>query len=169
MATSPLARHRSDRGVSPVIGTVLLVAILVTLAGVFGAIAMGFGENLATPTPDHAVFEADYAADGADNGGLAYVTIEHDTGERTDGEELYIKDSDGNTVAWMDVWTGNKWVEAGEYVHIDGKGSDCALNEISEGEVYRLVQRHDGGSTTILNEVVIEEPPANPGMGPYTC
>ncbi len=81
---------------------------------------------------------------------------------------MYIRDSAGNEVLWTDVWTGGDTIEPGEYVHIDGKGSDCALNSITEGETYRVVHAPNGSDTsTTLAEVEIETEPDSTGT--HTC
>jgi hypothetical protein len=62
----------------------------------------------------------------------------------------------------------SRWcsVERGEYVHVDGKGSDCALAAITEGETYRVVHAPNGSDATTLAEVRIETPPDSPS---YSC
>jgi flagellin-like protein len=48
-ADSPF--HRSDRGVSPVIGVVMMVAITVILAAVVGTYVVGLGDSLTETAP----------------------------------------------------------------------------------------------------------------------
>lgn len=149
----------TNRGVSPVIGVVLLVAVTVTLAAVLGGIALGFGGELDAPT-DHASVSTSYDPSGAGNGGTAYVNITHEGGAVLDGGEVYVRDSSGNEVLWRDVWTGGDTVEPGEFVHIDGVGSDCALNAVTDGEVYRVVHEpSDADASTVLATVEIETAP----------
>lgn len=147
---------------SPVIGVVLLVAVTVVLASVLGVMALGFGGEFEAPT-DHASVSTDYDPSGAGNGGTAYVNITHEGGAVLDGTEVYVRDSTGNEVLWTDVWTGSDTVEPGEYVHIDGQGSDSALNPITEGEVYRVVHEPSGADgSTVLATVEIETAPDDP-------
>jgi flagellin-like protein len=167
MATSGEFRSAARRGVSPVIGVVLLVAIVVALAAVVGVMATSFEDSLQEPAPT-AQFDTDYDPAGAGNGGIAYVNLSFDTGETMDGDRVYIVDSDGNRVRWVDVWTGGPNVEPGEYVHVDGKGSDCELNRITEGETYRLVWERENGDAVIVAKHEIETSPET-DAGPYTC
>jgi flagellin-like protein len=157
----------NERGVSPVIGVVLLVAITTLLAALVGTMALGFGGELGAPT-EYASVSTTYAPSGAANGGVAYVNITHESGDVLDGDEVYIRDSNGNEVLWKDVWTGGDTIEPGEYVHIDGKDSDCALNAVTEGEIYRVVYAPNGtDSSTVLAELEIESPPDSTGT--YGC
>ena len=160
-------RRADERAVSPVVGVVLLVAIVVTLGGVFGGLALGFGDEIATPA-NHASFETTTDLDGTGNGGVAYVEIRFRSGWTSEGATVYIRDSDGNRVDWSEVWTGGPTVEAGEYVHIDGQGSDGALNCLTQGETYELVQEGEDGGRILLSVEVEESPPAASiaGCGP---
>jgi len=156
-----------ERGVSPVIGVVLLVAVTVILAAVIGVMALGFSGELAGPA-GYASVSADYVPSGEGNGGVAYVNITHESGDVLDGTEVYIVDSSGNRVLWTDVWFGGDTIAPGEFVHIDGKGSDCALNAITEGETYRVVHEQNGSDTsTTLAEVDIETEPDS--VSTHTC
>lgn len=129
--------------------------------------ALGFGGELDVPA-ERAGLSTAYEPSGAGNGGVAYVNITHEGGDLLDGTEVYIQDSSGNEVAWTDVWTGGDTVEPGEYVHIDGKDSDCALDSITEGEVYRAVYEPSGGDgSTVLARVEIETEPDSTDT--YTC
>lgn len=159
-------RDAPDRGVSPVIGGVLLVAIVVLLAAVLGALALGMEGGLQEPTP-HASFSVSYDPTGDGNGGDAYLTITHESGSISSGAAVYVVDGDGNRIAWEDIWTGEDTVESGGYAHVDGIGSDCVLNYPSEGEVYRVVWESGDGSSRILARHEVDEPPANPGT--YPC
>ena len=168
--TPPHTRGTSDppeRGLSPVIGTMALIAITVALAALVGAMMLDFDRGLEEPAP-HAYFEVESHLAGADNGGVPYVKIIHEAGKIGNGSTIYVEDSDGNQVAWKEVWTGGPEVDSPEYVHIDGKGSDCALNEVRKGEVYRIVKHHESGNQQVLKTVEIEtQPPTTPG--PFTC
>jgi len=157
-----------ERAVSAAVGVSLFIAIVVVLAATVATMTLAFGDELDAPT-DHAGVSTDYDPSGGGNGGVAYVKIIHEGGPKLDGGEVYIRDSDGNEVLWKNVWTAGDTIEPGEYVHIDGKGSDCALNEITEDEVYRVYHApNDSDTETKLAEVEIEDPPDSPA-GPFTC
>lgn len=151
-------RHARNRGVSPVIGSVLMVAIVGLLAAVVGTMALGFNDSLSEPAP-MANFEGDYDPAGEGNGGLAYVNLTFDSGQTLDGNRVYVVDSDGNRELWVNIWYGGPNVEPGSFVHIDGRGSDCALNAVSKGEVYRVVWEKDSGEQDVIAEYTVEASP----------
>lgn len=142
-----------ERGVSPVMGTVLMVAIVVLLAAVIASMAFGSEEQLQEPPPSGA-FHQDYVASGADNtNDRPYVEITHQFGETADAENIIIKDEAGNTVTWNDVWTGGSEVKAGEFVHLDGFGSDSPLQPICEqGDSYWIIWEDDDGDALVVNK-----------------
>ena len=150
--------------VSPVIGVVLLVAV-VLLALVFGGIVLGFGDALESPAPQ-ASFSVAYHADGAGNDGDgAYHNVTHEAGDICDGSRVFVVDDAGNAAAWHEVWIGGHVVEAGEYAHIDGVGSDSALERVcGVGQTYRVVFRTGGGTDAVLEEFTV---PTEPTAG--TC
>ncbi len=160
-----MSRERAEsgdsRGVSATVGVTLFVAIVVVLAAVVGSMALAFGGQLDAPG-EFASFSTSYEPTGQGNDGIPYVNLTHTGGDVLDGDEVFVTDSDGNRVAWNDVWTGGPTVTTGEYVHVDGECSDGALNAISEGEVYRVVHAPaDSDSSTVLAEHEIESPPTS--------
>lgn len=83
-----------DRGVSPVIGVILMVAITVILAAVIGTFVLGLGDSLGDSAPQ--------ATLQCDNGALI-----HGGGAELNGENLYTADSDspigGNYTAGQEI------------------------------------------------------------------
>jgi uncharacterized protein YdeI (BOF family) len=132
---------------------VLLTAIAVVLAGVVATLALGFEGKLREPAPSGG-FDRAYSPSGVDNSGdRPYVTITHKVGRTIDAENVVIKDESGNEITWSDVWTGGPEVRAQEYVHIDGFGSDGALDPIcGAGQTYVVVLEDDDGHSLIVNE-----------------
>lgn len=157
-------RSGGGRGISPVVGIVLLMAIAVVLAGVLATLAVGFESELRDPAPSGG-FDREYGPSGADNDAdRPYVTITHQVGRTIDAENVVIKDSSGNEVTWSDVWTGGAEVHAQEYVHIDGFESDGVLEPICEaGQTYVVVLEDDDGHSLIVNEW---EVPSDPDLPP---
>lgn len=155
------------RGVSPVVGVILMVAIVVVLAAVLGALAVGFEGQLQEPAPSGG-FDREYVADGADNtDDRPYVVITHDVGRVVDADNVVIEDESGNTVAWSDIWLGGSEVRAGESVHVDGFGSDAALDPICEkGDTYRIVLQNDDGDDLAIQEWSAPSPPDLPPGSP---
>lgn len=160
-------RRGSGRGVSPVVGVVLLTAIAVVLAGVVATLALGFSGSLREPAPPGG-YEHDYVRSGVDNTDhRPYVTITHQVGRTVDAENVYIRDGSGNEIAWADVWTGGPEVHAQEYVHIDGFGSDAALDPIcEEGQVYVVVIEDDDGNSLLIDEWTVPADPDLPDGSP---
>jgi flagellin-like protein len=153
----PRRFRSSHRGISPVVGTALFLAIVVALVAVFGGLLLGI--ELPNDPPPQYRYQTTYIADGAGNtNDRPYVNITLSGGRIEPGEDFYIVDSDGNTVRWDAVWTTAGPLTAGDYAHIDGYGSDKDLNHACEGEVYRMVHRPGDGESTVLIEVEITRP-----------
>jgi len=87
-----------DRGVSPVIGVILMVAITVILAAVIGAFVLGLGDQASNTAPQ-ASFSFDY--DDADKGN---VTVTHSGGDTISGTQLNVTASGNvdNSTQWND-------------------------------------------------------------------
>lgn len=151
--TGPRPPENTSRSVSPVVGVILMVGIVVILAAVVAMIVTGLGDEIGEPAPT-GTFEYEYAASGEGNtDDRPYVNITYYTGETVDAENVEIIDDSGNTVTWADVWTGGSEINATEYVHIDGFGSDGALDPIcEEGDSYRVVLRRDDGTSHTVTE-----------------
>jgi flagellin-like protein len=156
-----------DRAISPVLGVVLMVAIVLLLAVVMGSLAMGFEGKLTDPAPSGG-FERDYVPTGEDNtNNRPYVVITHEMGRTVDAENIVIKDDSGNTITWNNVWTGGPEVHAGEYVHVDGFDSDGVLDPIcEEGDTYWVIVTNDDGDTLVVNRWEAPAPPDVP-PGPH--
>jgi flagellin-like protein len=153
-----------DRAVSPAIGVVLMLAIVVALAAIFGTIALGFQDQLPEPSPASG-FDRSYDATGEGNtDDRPFVVFTHIAGESADADNIRIQDEDGNSIYWDDVWTGGPVVEPGETVHIDGFGSDVVLNPICEaGQTYWVVwERDDGGTVAVQKWTVPRDPNVPP-------
>lgn len=155
------------RAVSPVIGVILLVAIVVVLAAVLSTMVLGMQDQLREPVPPGG-FDYDYVATGEDNtDDRPYLIITNEVGEPIDSDKIFIKDGSGNAIAWGDVWTGGPEVKAGEDVHIDGFGSDSALDPIcEEGQTYRVVLERDEGVSAIIYDWTVPGPPDLPAGSP---
>ncbi|WP_254841100.1 type IV pilin [Natronomonas marina] len=161
----PTDRSRAAaRGISPVIGVVLLASITVVLAALVATMAIGFQGKLQDPAPNGG-FDQDYQPSGADNtDDRPYVEITHQVGRVVDAENIVIKDESGNTITWNDVWTGGPQVRAGEYVHLDGFASDGVLDPIcEEGDTYWIILKNDEGETLMVNEWTA---PTDPDLPP---
>ena len=76
---------RSERGVSPVIGVILMVAITVILAAVIGSFVLGIGGDVeAAPQASLAIEGGDITHNGGDTIEEAYVVNASDNGSYVD-------------------------------------------------------------------------------------
>ena len=155
------ALRRNRRAVSPVVGVALMLALVVVLAAVLGGLLLGV-EPPADPTPQYS-YQTEYHADGASNtNDRPYVVLTLEGGEIVVVEHFYIVDGDGNEVRWDAVWTTSGPLTAGDYAHIDGFGSDAALNPACEGQTYRFVHRPGDRASALLATVDVDQPAVGP-------
>jgi len=111
-------RTGESRGVSPVIATVLVVAIVVIISASIAAVTLGYTDQLSDPAPTTA-FEFDYE-DGWE--------ITHTQGESINADALQIRIDDPDGVADnVTDWPGTGTVSAGASVKVDA--SDTTGNE----------------------------------------
>lgn len=90
----------AKRAVSPIIGTVLIVGMVVILSAAIGAYVVGFGEQQPTSSPQVAIV-ADYSKQTSPNG--EYLNLSFESGDSLDRSALSItvrdaKSSDGSDV-----------------------------------------------------------------------
>ena len=112
-----------DRAVSPVIGVVLMIAVVVILAAVVGAFATGiFGSQSSAPQASFSVNDGSVVFEGGDN---------------IDPSNIEVTASDGSVTD--ETGTASNPIEAGEEV---------ASGATDVGTV-RVVYTGDDGSTTI--------------------
>ena len=84
------AFETDDRGVSPVIGVILMVAITVILAAVIGTFVLGLGDSLGDSAPTASI---DSEVTNSDT-----VTFTHRGGDRVASENIEIVSSDSTNV-----------------------------------------------------------------------
>ena len=119
-----------DRGVSPVIGVILMVAITVILAAVIGAFVLGLGDQASNTAPQ-ASFSFDFSEDDT-------VTVTHTGGDTIQNSSLTLN---GNNVS--------------HFTNTDEQVStgDTATVDIGGGEVARVIWENPaGGSSNTLAE-----------------
>ncbi|WP_122088325.1 type IV pilin [Halalkalicoccus subterraneus] len=122
-------RGDDDRGVSPVIGVVLMVAITVILAAVIGAFVLGLGDGLGTNPQAGVTVEGD----GSESATVTLTSLDNADG-------IVIRDSDGgeaedgalSTIGESTTITGQN-----EYsvVATDGDGNEATVRtfELTDG------------------------------------
>lgn len=100
--------NEEDRGVSPVIGVILMVAITVILAAVIGAFVLGLGDDLDSSASPTATVDISGIAEETDESGNVVtedaITIEHTRGDNLDTSELRVvfRDADGQNIGFID-------------------------------------------------------------------
>ena len=121
-----------DRGVSPVIGVILMVAITVILAAVIGAFVLGLGDQASNTAPQ-ASFSFDFSDDET-------VNVTHTGGDTIQNSSLTLNNEDGDEAFFGD---GDDQVSTG----------DRASVSYSDGETIRVIWNNPaGGSSNTLAE-----------------
>ena len=129
-----------DRGVSPVIGVILMVAITVILAAVIGAFVLGLGDQASNTAPQ-ASFSFDY--DNAENG---TVTVTHEGGDTIPDNELNLTASGDGIGEYSENWEGP--VSAGSSDTIDGGDGENG-DKFEEDDTVRVVWSSGDSSNTL--------------------
>ena len=130
-----------DRGVSPVIGVILMVAITVILAAVIGAFVLGLGDQASNTAPQ-ASFSFDYDDDGDGN-----VTVTHEGGDTIPDGELNLTTSGDGIGDHTQAWEGP--VSAGSSDVIDGSDVNEDDDAFEEGDSVRVVWNSGDSSNTL--------------------
>jgi len=131
MNLKELLADDNERGVSPVIGVILMVAITVILAAVIGAFVLGLGDQVSNNAPQ-ASFSFDFDSTTND------VTITHTGGDNIDGSTLNVTNGSGGSTDF-----GSGTVTTG----------DTAVLAYSSGNTIRVIWSNPaGGSSNVLAE-----------------
>jgi len=143
----------SDRGVSPVIGVILMVAITVILAAVIGAFVLGLGDQVSNNAPQ-ASFEFDFDDD-------RNATITHGGGDDIDGSTLTVSvgsldmynSSDGarNTANYTNTgWDPDETISTGDALEISANNASVPK---TNGQNVRVIWNNpSGGSSNTIGE-----------------
>jgi flagellin-like protein len=151
------------RGVSPVIGVILMVAITVVLSAVIATFAIGISDSLSTSVPQTA-FDFQFEQDGNQN-----LSIQHIGGDSIPASELDIVSSEpfypapGNDTGTYasgkspvvrysldsnangDPWRSRDLIAGSEVTIVSASGSD-----LSESTVRVIYEDPDGRRSAIL-------------------
>lgn len=143
-----------ERGVTPVIGVILVVALTVILAALVGTNALGLANHSATSAPNVG-FHAGWQATADGNAVNDRLVVEHQSGGAietarisvvVDGVTVY----DGGT-AHPDVtvtgWDGEK-ISAGDTIVVTENGAD----DVFEGKTYAVYYEWDGRSFVLSED-----------------
>jgi flagellin-like protein len=97
-----------NRGVSPVIGVILMVAITVILAAVIGTFVLNLGGELqSTPQAQIAVEDADDSSPVTDSNTKAAIDINHRGGDAIPASDIEIQVTAANGTQTTTMWTGS--------------------------------------------------------------
>ncbi|NUE02509.1 type IV pilin N-terminal domain-containing protein [Halorubraceae archaeon YAN] len=128
-----------DRAVSPVIGTILMIAITVILAAVVGTFVLGFGDSAAETTPS-ASFDMSYSENQSGDG--YNVTVTHASGqtftESNTGELRVVSSEETES----------------ETFNLPVSATESAQITVDAGETVRLVWESPSGDRTSTFESI---------------
>ena len=135
----------NERGVSPVIGVILMVAITVILAAVIGAFVLGLGDQVSETAPTATI---DYEFDNADG-----VTLSHEGGAELDNSTISININ--GSVAPTTGWDGNDddMISAGDTITLESISAPCGDGEsdnFASGNTVRVIWQGDSGSSSTI-------------------
>lgn len=122
-----------ERAVSPVMGVVFLVVVVVATAATVGVFAFGMLDSTSQPPPQ-VVFEVEYET----SGGQILVTVEHKGGDDLERERLTIK---GTKSGELTLAPGEPY-ELGSRI-VDGK-------PVQPGERLAIVYDMEGKASAVL-------------------
>jgi len=112
---------KDTKGVSPVIGVILMVAITVILAAVIGSFAFGFGQKMGTTAPNAQLVVKDDPDDLGDSATDDVFILEHAGGDPLPCGDLsiYIYDKSTGDLETQLEWDGASRFETATGTSID--------------------------------------------------
>ena len=127
-------KDKLERGVSPVVGVILMVAVTVILAAVIGSFVLNLGGSVSQPAQAGVTFDADgtsvdvqlnsvQAADSITVESSNGATITNGVG--TDSDQLLLEDGSG------------------------GPGTIVSVTGLTDGETISVIGKYEGESTVI--------------------
>jgi len=122
-----------EKGVSPVIGVILVVAITVVLAAVVGTFALGLGES--QDTAPQSSWKTDYTDGSPDT-----LELSHESGDAMESDRLFVVvsgASSGNGKTSVDTLVTESEVSSGSTIVIDDTNFGGSLD--LSGATVRLV------------------------------
>ena len=133
-----------DRGVSPVIGVILMVAITVILAAVIGAFVLGLGDQASQTTPQASI---DFDFQDTEN-----VTVTHEGGDTLDASEITIEfDDDGVDSVEGSEWADNDEISAGDSADVAAIENSNESLDAESGSTVRVIFVSGDSSSTIAS------------------
>ncbi|GGM56994.1 flagellin-like protein [Halarchaeum rubridurum] len=146
-----------DRGVSPVIGVILMVAITVILAAVIGTFVLGLGSNVGNNAPS-ATFSYDYE-NFSTASDVQVITVTDQGGDAIETETLSVSvggatyyaagsDADGSDDVDATGWDDTT-ISAGDTLTLTENGA--ATNPFDADADVRVIWQSSGGSSSIIS------------------
>lgn len=143
----------TDRGVSPLLGSALLVVIAVVILAVVALAVLSGTPELRESPP--AQFNVTYDADTGN------LTVAHVSGKPLAGSRVIIEDEDGARANWSALHPNGSAAVRGDSVTFDGKSgagtsagsADGALQPVcgqGEGYTYRVIYEERAGEEETL-------------------
>jgi len=152
-----------DRGVSPVIGVILMVAITVILAAVIGTFVLGLGDSL-QQAPQSTLNAEDATNEYNSSAEMDAFTVSHDGGDTIAFSDVrvVVGDYQFEQGAWTDdnvslyfdgdsVPSANAEFQVGDSFTITDNG---AQDNFNSGEDYRIRLIHVPSESVILDQEV---------------
>ena len=127
----------ATRGVSSVVGVVLLVSVTVVLAAVIGTFVVGLGNDVNTNAQAGVTF-------GQSENGRTDVTVTVNSELRVDGFKILVSDGGGYTVSDN---------AATQFVDKD-VGDRFTVSDVDAGATITVVATYDG-NTNVVGEYVV--------------
>jgi flagellin-like protein len=137
--------NKDDRGVSPVIGVILMVAITVILAAVIGTFVLGLGDSLGDSQPSAQLSLENSAT-------TTEVVLSHSGGDTIDLADLEVVAYEGDTVA--SVTPARDAVGASGSISVGETVSKSYTQDASGVDVTRIRIIHTPSESIILDSRV---------------
>ena len=137
-----MSMDMDDRGVSPVIGVILMVAITVILAAVIASFVLGFGESVNQTVQAG----ASISADKGDAGSATVTWVSEGT---ADDLSVSVRTASGTQTA-----SGSLSSVGDSYTYTEGSGSE-ALTTGDDNEIRIVVTANSDDTSTVVTEKTV--------------
>lgn len=153
-----------ERGVSPVIGVILMVAITVILAAVIGAFVLNLGSNLGSTGPQAQISISDASA-SQNSGASDVVKITHNGGDTLQASELKLTIStDSNSWSITGLQSGS-WSPSSELQFKSAPGTTIGVGDsftvtesgssyVSSGDQVTVKIIHTGSNSIVAQATI---------------
>jgi len=149
------AMLEEDRGVSPVIGVILMVAITVILAAVIGTFVLGLGDSL-QQAPQA---QLDAEGSGSASGDSLELTISHNGGDSIEVGDLRVTVETGGdvTLSSSEVTGDDGEFGVGDAIELDDEQIDNSDDTAPTGDTQIQVIHTPSESIILDTEVTFED------------